>query len=108
MDQTIATQDIYDDTPVDNNNDNNDIPSNIMNQEQTTNTQSQVVGKDAKVSEMLVGINTFLDNLKNAQVGGNASIIANEREKVSKLFNVLSLSDLLNALQANQQNVSDK
>lgn len=69
-----------------------------MNDEQQTN---QV--KDATVSEYLNGIRTFIDNMKTLpQVGGGNSTVANERSKVAKLFDVLSIEELLSQLQKNE------
>lgn len=88
-----------------NENRENDLIHNNMNQEETNNNQSTVVGKDAKVNEILIGINSFLDRLKNTQIGGgNVALVANERGKVAKLFNVLSVEELLTALKTEKIN----
>jgi hypothetical protein len=80
--------------------------NNNINMQEETNT-NQVMVKDAKVSELLNGINTFLDNIKNSQVGGGNSVIANERAKIAKLFNVLSIEDLLKSFQDTSTTVSN-
>jgi hypothetical protein len=57
--------------------------------------------KPPSVDELLQNITTFLETIKNNKDGGNSEVIETEREKVSKLFNVLSLEDLLNHLEEN-------
>ncbi len=111
--QNINNGSISNTTNIESNeNAENELINNNMNQEQTNNNQSNVVGKDAKVNEILIGINSFLDRLKNTQIGGgNVALIANEREKVSRLFNILSVEEMLVALKKEKElteNVNDK
>lgn len=88
---------VLDDNIIDNN--NAVINENIIMNEQRNTSQANESTKDAKVSEYLNGINEFLEKMKNLQGGGGTAVIANERAKVAKLFNVLSLETLLNEVQ---------
>lgn len=94
MNDTYLTQQTNDNSIISNTNED----AVNMNDEQQTN---QV--KDATVSEYLNGIRTFIDNMKTLpQVGGGNSTVANERSKVAKLFDVLSIEELLSQLQKNE------
>lgn len=89
----------------------NSVNDNVdeMNQEELTNANAskEVIAnvgnvKDATVDELLEGINTFLESVNSTQTGGNATVVANERNKIAKLFNVLSIEDLLHHMESNQ------
>jgi hypothetical protein len=82
----------------------NNLEMGVVNQEQTNmdngnESHDGSLDKAPSVDELLQGITTFLENMK--MTGGNAEVIETEREKVSKLFNVSSLEDLLNHLEEN-------
>jgi hypothetical protein len=73
-----------------------------VNQENTNmNNRNYDQGdhEPATVDELLKGITTFLETIKSSKSGGNAEVIETERKKVSKLFNILSVEDLLNHLE---------
>lgn len=74
---------------------------NVIETNMDNGNDSQDGSEPASVDELLQGITTFLENMKNNKTGGNAEVIETERKKVSKLFNVLSLEDLLNHLELN-------
>lgn len=83
---------------LENSNTNEDTVSNkVTMDEQTTTTQGS---KDPKVNEYLTGINEFLDKMKNLQ-GGGSPVVANERAKIAKLFNILSIEALLTEAKKN-------
>lgn len=66
-----------------------------MNEETSTN---QVPIQDKTINEYLNGIKTFLKKMESLQTGGGNSVVTNERKKIAKLFNVLSVETLLNNL----------
>ena len=60
--------------------------------------KDDAVPRDSNINELLEGIDSFLKSIHNQKVGGNVAYTENEKEKVAKLFNVLSVEDLYNKL----------
>jgi hypothetical protein len=104
MDQTDISEDTNSKFIVNTNVDVFDNNNN-MNEEKSQVTESS---KDAKVSEYLNGINAFIKKMENApQFGGGNSVVSNERAKIAKLFNVLSIETLLSEVRNNSSVVSN-
>lgn len=102
MDKTYITP-----NTLDKDIENTEINNNVMN-EQTSTSQVTNGSKDAKVSEYLNSISTFIKKMESAvQVGGGNAIVSTERTKVAKLLNVLSIDELLSQLQSTSTDVSN-
>lgn len=103
MAQTYASEEVINKEITNNSTNDNTgefVKNTAMNEEPNT---SQVASslKDTKVSEYLNGITTFIDKMKTLpQVGGGSAAVANERAKIAKLFDILSIEALRTELQS--------
>lgn len=99
MDPTNESEQTNNSVVISNSKDNIDKINTTNMNEETSTSQTTNSSTDTKVNEYLHGISAFIQKMKSSQVGGGNSVVANERAKVAKLFNILSIEELLDQFQ---------